>query len=124
VQVIAANIEIPHAKTFSVATLAVYFAFTFVFAALSYGSTIPSGLFTPTLLVGSALGYADCFLLFHIRQRKPKNRIPNRVSIVPNPVPNPVLCPTQLLKAATHRTLVKHHWHVHPDASPGPRCAC
>lgn len=57
-QVIAANIEITHVGAFTVSTMAIYTMFVFVFAALSYGSAIPSGIFTPNLLVGSALGCA------------------------------------------------------------------
>ena len=57
-QVIAANVEITHTTAFSVRSLTIYTAFVFIFAALSYGSTIPSGIFTPNLLIGSALGCA------------------------------------------------------------------
>lgn len=67
-QVIAANIEITHAGAFTVKTMAIYTVFVFVFAALSYGSTIPSGIFTPNLLIGSALG---CVPPSALRSRRP-----------------------------------------------------
>lgn len=44
------------AGTFSPVTLALFFALYFLLACWTYGTSVPSGLFVPSLLCGAAFG--------------------------------------------------------------------
>lgn len=66
VQVTASHIQTRDARAFSVMTLAIYVLYVFVAAGVSYGAHIPCGLFTPSLLIGSSLGYVSLLLWYSL----------------------------------------------------------
>lgn len=55
--VVASMVETATNAAFTLRSLTLYLAFTFLFAGVTYGAAVPSGLFTPHLLVGSVLGF-------------------------------------------------------------------